>query len=288
MIANHAPPPARPTDLQQVLDANVSVHTALADKYNAVEPHFRPENQRKVRARLAEARARAPGGRLLDIGCGTGFIIHLAAQDGLFDDIHGVDITPAMMAQVRRDLGRISLHEARAESLPFPDASFDAVSAYSFLDHVLDPGRVFAEVARVLKPGGIFYGDLIPSRRYWQALTTMETGPETELSDIVRRELAMVTENAKQVQSCFGIDEAVFIAAEPGKAEGGIEPLEFDRLLALAGFARRELQFDWFLGQGPVMHQQSFDAAATIDAYLRRVAPLADHLYKYFHLMAVR
>jgi len=39
--------------------------------------------------------------------------------------------------------------------------------------------------------------------------------------------------------------------------------------------------YDWYLGQGKVMHQQSLEEAAVIEAYLREVAPLANHLFKY-------
>ena len=113
---------------KDVLDANIDVHTRMVGRYDAEEPHFRPENQEKVRGRLKALRARVPGGRLLDVGCGTGFIIHLAV--GVFEEIHGVDITPAMMARVRTDAGNITLHQSAAESMPLPDASFDAVTAY--------------------------------------------------------------------------------------------------------------------------------------------------------------
>ena len=87
-------------DAQQftpVMRANIEVHTRMVDQYNS-EPHFRPENQAKVRKVLEELAARVGGGRLLDVGCGTGFMIHLAAD--LFEEIHGVDVTPAMMAKV--------------------------------------------------------------------------------------------------------------------------------------------------------------------------------------------
>jgi hypothetical protein len=48
------------------------------------------------------------------------------------------------------------------------------------------------------------------------------------------------------------------------------------------------VSFDWFLGQGAVMHGQSFADAAVVDAYLRRVSPLADHLFKYVYFHAVK
>jgi ubiquinone/menaquinone biosynthesis C-methylase UbiE len=271
---------------KQVLDANVEVHTRMVERYDAEEPHFRPENQAKVRGRLEALRGRVPGGKLLDVGCGTGFIIHLAV--GLFDEIHGVDITPAMMQRVKTDKGNITLHQSTAEAMPFADASFDAVTAYSFVDHVADQGALLREVARVLRPGGIFYADLVPSRLFWAALSALRPEDERAASDIVRREADMVRENDKKVERQFGIPAELFRRAEPGKEEGGVDPAAFRETALSAGFARCEVAFDWFLGQGTVMHGQSFADAATVEAYLRHVAPLADRLFKYVYFHAVK
>lgn len=270
---------------QETLAANIAVHSRLADAYDSTEPHFRPENQAKVRSRLEALRKSVPGGRLIDIGCGTGFIIHLAAD--LFDEVHGIDITTAMMAKVRKDLKNVTLHECSAENLKFADGYFDAATAYSFIDHLDDPGAVLKEAARVLKPGGVFYMDLIPNRLFWVALQNLASTTEP-LSDIVTRELKMVTANAEIVERDFGIDSKTFIAAEPGKKLGGIEPFEFRETALRAGFSKCEIHFDWFLGQGAVMHQQSFEEAGAVDRYLKRASPLANHLYKYLYFVATR
>ena len=272
--------------MSDVIAANVEVHSRMADRYDASEPHFRPENQSKVKRRLEALRARVPGGRLLDVGCGTGFIIHLAAD--IFDEIHGVDITPAMMKKVRTELGNITLHETKAETLPFSNSSFDAASAYSFIDHVADPGAVLREVARVLKPGGVFYIDLAPNRLYWQALIKIRDIDHKSLSDIVSREMLMVTENDKKVESDFDIPSGLFVACEPGKKQGGIDPSEFRETVLSSGFRSCEITLDWFLGQGTVSHGQSFSDAAVIENYLRRVAPITNHLFKYIYFHAVK
>ncbi|MNC99005.1 hypothetical protein D3C83_171490 [compost metagenome] len=57
--------------------------------------------------------------------------------------------------------------------------------------------------------------------------------------------------------------------------------MEFEESAAAAGFSQCETVFDWFLGQGNVMHGQSFEAADIVDAYLHRALPLTQHLYKY-------
>jgi ubiquinone/menaquinone biosynthesis C-methylase UbiE len=265
--------------------ANIEVHTRMADSYERNEPHFRPENQQKVKDRLRALRSRVPGARLLDLGCGTGFIIGLAG--GLFDEIHGVDITPAMLAKVHGGAG-VTLHEAHAEHLPFDDSSFDAATAYSFIDHVSDYAAVLREVARVLAPGGVFYVDLVPNRLFWQALMDVPLAARPTLSDIVDRELSMVLDNDKKVEREFAIPADTFRAAEPGKESGGIDPIEFCEIARGAGFKNCEVTYDWYLGQGAIMHGQSFADSAIIEAYLRRALPLTSHLFKYLYFHAVR
>src|SRR3546814_13947775 len=87
--------PIRIRSMTDVVSANIAIHTALAEHYNSDEPHFRPDTQRKVKDRLREIAMRAPGLRLLDVGCGTGFIIHLAAD--VFEKIAGVDVKHAIL-----------------------------------------------------------------------------------------------------------------------------------------------------------------------------------------------
>ena len=153
---------------QKIVDANIAVHTAMASTYASSEPHFRPENQKKVRAKLERLR-RASGPRLLDVGCGTGFIIGLARD--LFAEIHGVDATPAMLERVDRSSGNITLHRGLAEALPFPDGYFDAVSAYSFIHHVSDYAEVLREMHRVLRPGGRLL--VLEFSRVWKPLAPL-------------------------------------------------------------------------------------------------------------------
>lgn len=267
----------------RVLAANREVHAKLVSVYEQ-EPHFRPENQAKVKARLEAVAARAGKGRLLDVGCGTGFMLRLAAD--VFQQVDGVDITPEMMARIP-DLGpHVRTQLAEAEHLPFADATFDVVTAYSVFDHLVDYRVTIKEIFRVLKPGGIFYGDLIPNRYFWKALIDLpEAAPK---SDIVEREWRMVLENDKRVESEHGVDAELFRIVEPGKLDGGIDADAVCRDAATIGYSQQEQHYDWFLGQGPVMHAQSFADANVIEAYLKRVGPLGRHLFKYLYFVLVK
>ncbi|HEY4343130.1 MAG TPA: class I SAM-dependent methyltransferase [Parvibaculum sp.] len=97
---------------------------------------------------------------LLDIACGTGRFLEDVAANYPRLNITGLDLSPAYIAEARSRLrGRrnVSLLEANAEAIPLPDASQDAISCV-YLFHELPPKIrkiVAAEIARVLKPGGV-------------------------------------------------------------------------------------------------------------------------------------
>lgn len=95
----------------------------------------------------------APG-KLLDIGCGTGYVMYLAAQQGC--DVVGADPSAWMLAKAAKRYGfaKPQLVEAPAHHLPFPDAHFDVVTAAGVLAYVSDMESTAREIARVLKPGG--------------------------------------------------------------------------------------------------------------------------------------
>ena len=96
---------------------------------------------------------------VLDVASGTaGVALQLAARTGA--RVVGVDLTEPMLREGQARVAaagmepRISLVTGRAEQLPFPDASFDALTFTYLLRYVEDPQATLAELARVVKPGG--------------------------------------------------------------------------------------------------------------------------------------
>jgi SAM-dependent methyltransferase len=102
--------------------------------------------------------------RLLEIGCGPGWL-WLSNRAGIPSgwDITLTDFSSAMLETARQHLKfrPFTFQQADAQDLPFPNASFDAIIANHMLYHVPDKPRAFAEIRRVLKPGGKFYASTI-------------------------------------------------------------------------------------------------------------------------------
>jgi arsenite methyltransferase len=101
-----------------------------------------------------------PGLVVLDLGCGAGTDLLIAAQmTGPEGRVIGVDMTPSMLAQARASaqemgLADVELHEALIEELPIEDGSVDVVISNGVIDLVPDKDAVFDEIDRVLRPGG--------------------------------------------------------------------------------------------------------------------------------------
>ena len=102
----------------------------------------------------------APGERVLDLGSGAGTDSLVAAQMvGEQGRVTGIDMTSAMLTKARAAavelrVTNVEFVEAEAEHLPFPDESFDVVISNGVIDLVPDKDAVFAEILRVLRPGG--------------------------------------------------------------------------------------------------------------------------------------
>ena len=141
---------------------------------------------------LRAALAGAPGRRLLDVGGGTGNYSAALREEGWEPVV--CDRSADMLA--RASAKGLETVQADAQSLPFEDASFDAVMCVSMLHHVDDRPRALAEQRRVLRPGGrgalmlytrediedAWYVDYFPSTRAWMDASHP---PVTDLTDLL-------------------------------------------------------------------------------------------------------
>ena len=104
---------------------------------------------------LCDAASIARGQRVLDVACGTGALaVAVAARVSPGGAVVGLDANPEMLAVARRKHPDIEWHDGRAESLPFADASFDAVVSQFGLMFFDDRVAALREMQRVRRPGG--------------------------------------------------------------------------------------------------------------------------------------
>jgi SAM-dependent methyltransferase len=100
------------------------------------------------------------GADVLDLGCGAGTDLLIAAQMvGPEGSVTGVDMTPSMLERARASatemgIANVELHESLIETLPLDDESIDVVISNGVIDLVPDKDLVFGEIDRVLRPGG--------------------------------------------------------------------------------------------------------------------------------------
>ncbi len=170
--------------------------------------------ERAIRRKTLEEAHLGPGEQLLDVGCGTGTLA-LAAWRRLqpAGQVVGIDASPEMIELAREKAGKraipASFQVSAIEDLPFPDASFDVVLSSFMLHHLLEDVRRqgFAQVLRVLKPGGRFLAmDLADSTRSLIGRVTRVFGhamPRGYVEGLVSEIRAAGLENVREVESNF-------------------------------------------------------------------------------------
>jgi demethylmenaquinone methyltransferase/2-methoxy-6-polyprenyl-1,4-benzoquinol methylase len=151
--------------------------TGLPARYDALAYLLSFGQDRRWRHALVEAVASASPALVLDVATGpAGVALAIAGRTGA--GVVGVDLTAPMLARAKRNVaaagraGQVRLVRARGEELPFPDATFDAVAFSYLLRYVADPPAAVAELARVLRPGGVL-ANLefhVPTDRRWRSL----------------------------------------------------------------------------------------------------------------------
>jgi SAM-dependent methyltransferase len=105
------------------------------------------------------------GAKLLDVGCGTGWLAEH------FSDYTGIDGSPEAVDAAQAK-GRSIVQGDGGEPLPFGDAAFDGVVLKDLLEHVADPVAVVREAHRVLKPGGRVFASSPDAQRWvWDDYT---------------------------------------------------------------------------------------------------------------------
>jgi arsenite methyltransferase len=186
--------------------------------------------------------ALAPGERVLDLGSGSGTDVFCAArQVGVSGRVVGVDFTDEQVAKAKRlrdrdGFAQVEFVEASIDALPFEDASFDAVISNGAINLSPVKHRVYAETARVLRPGGrLAIADIVSGRplkertrrnvELWAAciagaiprqsyLGTLE-GAGFRLGEVRTNDYDFISDRALDACSTYGVESISFAAVKP-------------------------------------------------------------------------
>lgn len=145
-----------------------------------------------------------PGARLFDAGCGSGEAAALALSRGA--EVWGLDASEVMLAAARETAPRATLAQGDLEALPYPDDSFDAITACNSVHFAADPLQAMRELARVARPGARI------------AITSMGSREDLHVRRVVFEPAFAVNDGAPPVNP--------FLFSDPGSLE---------RLIADAG-----------------------------------------------------
>lgn len=278
--------------IKEAIEANIQVHSAMADQYNTVEPHFRPESIKRVDDIINGIAAEMPVEKALDLGCGTGFMINIVKNHA--KEIVGVDVTQAMLDKVNLE-GNASIRLINHDTgtVELPAEYFDLATAYTFLDHLYDMRPTFANTFKALKKGGVFYADLSPNFYFWDAIKQLDRSVQHD--PIIQREIDAVYDKDAEIEAQFGVNKEVFKAAERQKHEkGGLVEEEVRSLLLEVGFSKVEFIYHWFVGQAQLINndqmekEQRFGHAAVMHDYLVKALPVSRSLFKYVGFKATK
>ena len=137
-----------------------------------------------------------PGERVLDVGCGTGSLTFTIAETVAVDAVAGIDFSElyVAMAQAKNTDPRITIRNADACALPFPDAAFDRTMTQLVLQFVPDPALAVAEMRRVTRPGGVVagavwdsFGGQTQSRMFWDTAAMLDPAASVVRGDSMMR-----------------------------------------------------------------------------------------------------
>jgi len=132
----------------------------LPKRYDVLEEVLSFGQNRRWRTAMVDAIVGGGPTRVLDVATGTAGVALMLA-DRTDAQVVGIDLTEEMLRQGRRRVAgrgqdrRVTLVVGRAEQLPFQDGSFDALTFTYLLRYVADPATTLAELARVVRPGGV-------------------------------------------------------------------------------------------------------------------------------------
>jgi 2-polyprenyl-6-hydroxyphenyl methylase / 3-demethylubiquinone-9 3-methyltransferase len=204
--------------------AELGKFDALAHRFWDPKGEFRPLHLlNPVRTQFVAERARLPGTRVLDVGCGGGLLAEALARAGA--TVTAIDLAPAMIEAARAHASAagvtIDYRVASAEAVACAEpGAFDVVTCMELLEHVPDPAAFLATLAGLLRPGGQMF------------ISTIHRNFKSFLSAIVAAEyvLQLLPRGTHQYERLIRPSELARWGRASGLELAGIAGLRFDPL----------------------------------------------------------
>lgn len=212
----------------KVKEANKFLYNKVAGDYERIDGRRSEELFDWLRKRLKElSQGLSKEVRLLDIGCGSGFVIR--AGQGIFKKLYGIDISENILQSASQFSDGVIC--ADADFLPFKDESIDMAVLFSALHHFYDFKPILNQIQRVLKAGGILYIDHDLSKGFVERFKLL-------------LKLYRSISRRKAKYLAFGIKEETYDLSE--FHSDGIDKQELEHYIKELNFAILESFEHWF------------------------------------------
>jgi glycosyltransferase involved in cell wall biosynthesis/2-polyprenyl-3-methyl-5-hydroxy-6-metoxy-1,4-benzoquinol methylase len=176
------------------------------------------QGQKKARIKLWNRRLKdmmkyASLGKLLDVGAGTGLFLSTAKEHGF--EVYGTEISPDA-CKISKDTYQIELFNGELAEANFPGGTFDIVTIWHVLEHLIDPGKMMQEIHRILKPGGMLAIALPNLKNYpMQFLYPVVTGKKYHPFTPEDRELHFFYFNERSLRNMLRLNAFNVLAIKP-------------------------------------------------------------------------
>jgi ubiquinone/menaquinone biosynthesis C-methylase UbiE len=208
--------------MQYATDANLKIRQETHAQYTVGQP---------LEPWLDAHLALEPNAALLDVGTADGAFPIRLRQTGHLGRLVGIDLSSGMIASAKDHPSKVEFFVADAMSVPFPDQSFDVVTARHMLYHVPDIQKALLEIRRVLKPIGKFFALTNTDgymAEYWAAI--LETLREMhEFAEFIAEHHSpkfFHTDLERQIQNVFGKTE-LHIKSQYFEFQTAVAPLAY-------------------------------------------------------------
>lgn len=252
-----------------------NVYNQIAGEYDRRIPGTTRVDERFMDTETAFVLERVlPEDRVLDLGCGTGrFTLPVARRAA---DVVGLDLSAGMLdvadAKAREQGLAIGFEQGDMADLPFESGSFDVVVSMLALMHVplADREQVFAEIGRVLRPGG--RAVIGVKNEVFERFSAVDRFAAVDITDVAAKELLFTeTDSGRELRAPWA----------------SFSPADLRRLFALSGLTvtslRGNIPFSCWLADGVVADPHVLAAISGLEAKLGDIAPFNELGY---HLLA--